>query len=229
MSDAAAPRKGAAEIAGVLRRAIRSGELAPNDRLPPERELAATYAVARGTVREALTRLSDEGLVEVRRGSGTYICGQEQDLANPVIKSARPLELIDARFALEPHICRLAVLHARAVDIEKAEDLLKRMDAAGDDPVAFSSADTEFHILLAEATGNPLLIWIITQISQVRNLDQWAHMRHLTLSQSVITNYNLQHRNILNAIKARDPERAANLMKEHLEAARLSLTRAVDT
>lgn len=229
MTDQVTPRRGSAEIAGIVRRSIRSGTFAANERLPPERELAKSYDVARGTVREALNKLAEEGLVEIRPGSGTYVRAATPDYASPVIANARPLELIDARFALEPHICRLAVLHARLDDFDRAEELLALMDESRNDPVTFATADTEFHIVLAEATGNPLLIWIIKQISQVRNLDQWAQMRHLTLNEKMIATYNLQHRNILNAIKTREPERAANQMKEHLETARLSLTRAVAT
>jgi DNA-binding FadR family transcriptional regulator len=176
-----------------------------------------------------LNKLATEGLVEIRPGSGTYVRAVPQEDSNRAIANARPLELIDARFALEPHICRLAVLHARLDDFDHAEELLNLMDESRKDPVAFATADTEFHIVLAEATGNPLLIWIIKQISQVRNLDQWAQMRYLTLNDKMIANYNLQHRNILNAIKTREPERAASQMKEHLETARLSLTRAVAT
>lgn len=229
MTELASQRRGAAEIASVVRRAIQNGRFHPGERLPSERELAKSYEVARGTLREALNKLADEGLVEIRPGSGTYVCATTREDASRIVLNARPLELIDARFALEPHICRLAVLHARLDDFDRAEELLSLMDDSLSDPVAFATADTEFHIVLAEATGNPLLIWIIREVSQVRNLDQWAQMRHLTLNEKVIADYNLQHRNILNAIKTREPERAANQMKEHLETARLSLTRAAAT
>ncbi len=70
---------------------------------------------------------------------------------------------------------------------------------------------------------------LIGQITSVRELDEWRRMRHLTLNEGIITQYNSQHRQILNAIRTREPARAANLMKEHLETARLSLTRAAAT
>lgn len=220
---------GSPEVAAILRSEIVKGRWEFNDRLPPERELSATYGVARGTVREALNRLAKEKFVEVRPGSGAYVVFDAQDQSNPAIDSARPLELIDARFALEPHVCRLAVLHARVSDFQNADDLLGVMEASVDDKVRFSEADTAFHSLLAETTGNSLLIWMISQISSVRIQDQWSRVRNLTLSESVILKYNSQHRQILNAIRAREAERAATLMKEHLETARLSLTRSVDT
>lgn len=222
-------RIGAPELTAMLRREIATGTLRPRDRLPPERVLAETHGVARGTVREALTRLAQEGLVEIRAGSGSYVIWEPEPRQGSVIENARPLELIDARFALEPHICRLAVLHARRQDFERAEALLATMEASVEDPNGFSSADAEFHALLAETTGNGLLLGMVSQINSVRDQEQWARMRQLTLTPQVIRTYNVQHRQILNAIRSREPERAAALMKDHLETARLSLTRAAAT
>lgn len=220
---------GAGDIASALRKEINKGILAAKDRLPPERSLATTYGVARGTVREALNQLENEGLVEVRPGSGTYVLSNTMEQTYSIIEHARPLELIDARFALEPHICRLAVLHASQKDLDKAEALVEVMEASTDDPEAFSAADTKFHTYLAEITGNSLLIWMVSQINSVRNQGQWAHMRDITLNAERITEYNKQHRAILETIRARQPEQAATLMKSHLENARLSMTRAVSS
>ena len=222
-------KRGSAEIAGLLRQEIRQGTLVSQERLPAERVLAETYAVARGTVREALNQLSNDGLVEIRRGSGTYVLANDTFSANPVVENATPLELIDARFALEPHICRLAVLNARKQDLEKAEELVIQMENCLGEPAQFSIFDTAFHTLLAETTGNRLLIWIVGQINAVRNQDQWAQMRQLTLNEKTIAEYNSHHREVLVAIRGREPERAAIIMKQHLEAARLSLTRAAST
>lgn len=229
MEHAARRRIGAAELTAILRREIASGTLQPRDRLPPERLLAEMHGVARGTVREALNRLVREDLVEIRPGSGSYVVWKPEPRHGSVIENARPLELIDARFALEPHICRLAVLHARRQDFERADALLATMEASVEDPNGFSAADAEFHTLLAETTGNGLLLGMVSQINSVRDQEQWARMRRLTLTPQVIRTYNVQHRQILNAIRSREPERAAALMKEHLETARLSLTRAAAT
>ena len=222
-------KRGSAEIAGLLRQDIRQGKLMSQERLPAERLLAETYAVARGTVREALNQLANDGLVEIRRGSGTYVLANDAYATNPVVENATPLELIDARFALEPHICRLAVLNARHQDLEKAEELVVQMESCLEEPARFSVCDTAFHTLLAETTGNRLLIWIVAQINGVRNQDQWARMRQLTLNETTIAEYNAHHREVFEAIRNREPERAATIMKQHLEAARLSLTRAAST
>jgi len=222
-------RLGSAEIASLIRRDIKTGELSAKERLPPERVLAQSYKVARGTVREALNRLADEALVEIRAGSGTYVTFDPLAAADNVILAARPLELIDARFALEPHICRLAVLHARQEDLDELEALLTDMESNVHDAAAFSSADTAFHSLLAETTGNNLLIWVVSQINSVRSQKEWSNMRRVILNRDTITHYNLQHRAILSAIREREPEQAAQHMKAHLESARLSLTRSAST
>lgn len=220
---------GAADIAALIRREISKGNMHLHDRLPPERVLAESYGAARGTVRKALTRLAEEGFVEIRPGSGTYVAHKPEASASSAIENATPLELMDTRFALEPHICRLAVLHGRRDDFDVMEELCARMEASQDDPMGFSEADTAFHRALVDSTRNGLLIWIIDRIGDVRSQDDWTRMRHLTLDEQTINTYNAQHRQILNAIRTREPERAANVMKEHLETARLSLTRASET
>ena len=220
---------GSADLAAVLRREILSGALIANERVPAERTLAGEYGVSRGTVREALVQLARENLVESRPGSGTYVIYSRDAASVQAIETARPLELMDTRFALEPHLCRLAVLHATRADFEALEGLLDRMERAVADPVEFAEADSEFHSRLASTTGNNLLIWIVNQISSVRGYDEWTRMRQLTLNQATIIKYNTQHRQIVNAIRGREPERAALLMKEHLETARLTLTRSAAT
>lgn len=233
MNASISRRIGSAEIASRLRREIVTGEFEDQQRLPPERELASHYGVARGTVREALSRLAEEGLLEIKAGSGAFVTNYDitQSSSNSIsaIYNTRPLELIDARFALEPHICRLAVLHARKHELDRMEVLLHHMENNVEDRVSFSQADTDLHTLLSESTGNTLLIWFMTQINSVRNQEQWSRMRLLTLDEETIKHYNNQHRKILNAIQAREPELAANSMKAHLEYARLSLTRSAST
>ncbi|MCP5037691.1 MAG: FadR family transcriptional regulator [Rhodobacteraceae bacterium] len=229
MNNHSEQRRSSADIATLIRQEIVKGNLSFHERLSPERKLAETYNVARGTIREALNRLEQDGLVKIQPGSGTYVIYQSHEASASAIEDANPLEMMDARFALEPHICRLAVLHGRRSEFDELEKLCARMEDKLHDPTAFAQADTEFHRGLAKCTHNGLLIWIIDQITSVRSQDEWRRMRHLTLEDGIITRYNHQHRQIFDAIRAREPEHAANLMKEHLETARLSLTRAAET
>ncbi len=222
-------KMGSAEIAAHMRREIVKGTYLLHDRLPASRVLAERFGVARNTLRDALQRLEVEGLLHTRPGSGTYITYQRKDIGADAVAHAGPLELVDARFALEPHICRLCVLHGRREDFDELETLCDRMEMTLDDPTAFSEHDTEFHTGLATATRNNLLVWMIRQINAVRSRDEWTRMTLMTLDREIITTYNRQHRQILDAIRARAAEEAANYMKEHLATARLSLTRAADT
>lgn len=220
---------GSADIAALLRREITKGNYKLHDKLPASRDLSAEFGVARNTLRDALSQLEREQYVETRRGSGTYVTFQIKSAETAGLEHANPLELIDARFALEPHICRLCILHGKRTQFRELEDLCEQMEGAVDDPNKFAEADTQFHRKLAATTGNSILIWAIDQINTVRSLEEWTRMRRLTLDGDIITKYNTQHRQILNALRLREPERAANMMKEHLETARLSLTRAADT
>jgi len=222
-------RIGSSEVASLIRREILQGQLRAGDRLPSERHLAEEHGVARGTIREALSQLEAAQLLEIKRGSGAYVTFQIDEQVSNAVRLARALELIDSRFALEPHICRLAVLHARPEDLDRAEALLDQMETSVTDAAQFAECDKRFHTLLAEITGNSLLIWLMGQINSVRGEEQWERMTNVTLNTATIRAYNAQHRQILNAIKTREAERAAKLMKDHLETARLSLTRALET
>jgi GntR family uxuAB operon transcriptional repressor len=221
-------RRSFADVATELRQSIKSGEFQRFERLPASRSLAEDMGVARNTLRDALYQLEKEGLLETRAGSGTYVTAPEPERVPAAVDDATPLELIDARFALEPHICRLCVLHGRREDFEDLDALCSKMEAAISDPSTFAGADSAFHRRLAATTRNNLLIWLINQINTVRSLDEWTRMRHLTLDEQIIRSYNAQHREILNALRSREPERAAVKMKEHLETARMSLMRAAE-
>ena len=80
----------------------------------------------------------------------------EAPAPSPASSKQQSLERIDARFALEPHICRLAVLHGRRADFDRLGQLCTKMEASVDNTAAFAEADTEFHRALVECTGNVL-------------------------------------------------------------------------
>lgn len=221
--QAGAATIGSADIAAELRRQIAAARFLQNERLPPERSLAERYGVARGTVREALRRLEEMGFVERRPGSGTYVIWVGERDSGDVTEITRPLELVDARFAVEPQMCRLAVLRATDVELNRLRARLDAMEGCEQDTARFAEIDEEFHLALARCTQNPMIIWMMEKIHEVRSHVQWARMRLLTLNPEVIRLYNRQHRAVVDAIAARDPERAAQEMKAHLSAARATL------
>lgn len=225
IDDGLTRKMSSGDVAGALKRQITSGKYLTNERLPSERTLAETFGVARGTLREALRLLEDIGFVKRRAGSGSYVSYSDTQNSPSIIETVRPLELVDARSAIEPDLVRLAVLHATERDLLNAEDALEVMEATRDADV-FAEADEVFHLAIARSTHNSLLVWLIGQMNEVRGHDQWAKMRNLTLSPDIIARYNIQHRAILDAIRSRDAEAASRHMREHLQEARKSLTNA---
>ena len=221
---------GAGDIAIHVRRQIIGGDLLHGERLPPERAFADQFGVSRGTVRDALRRLEEGGFVEKRPGSGTYVTYSEAETVS-IAQSTSPLELIDTRYALEPQIVRFAVLNATEQAFLKAESALEVMERSeyDSDSDSFSLGDEAFHLALAECTRNAMLVWITKRVSEVRKNTEWARMRQLTLSAEMIRRYNVQHREIFEAVRRRDAERGAKAMRMHLDLARRSLVNAASS
>jgi DNA-binding FadR family transcriptional regulator len=227
LEDPVKPGRRVGAISAYLRRAIETGAYSEGDRLPPERQLAITFDAARSTVRRALDELEQVGLVSRRLGSGTFVgspgvTGHAHDLADQI----SPLQLIEARLAVEPFTTRLATLNATRRNLDDMEVVLARAEAAVDDKDAFSRWDGEFHLLIARASNNPLLLSVYRQINQVRLHAQWDAMKEKILTPDVILDYNRQHRNIYEALHRRDAQLAYALISEHLEKARGDLLRA---
>ncbi|MEZ5827970.1 MAG: FadR/GntR family transcriptional regulator [Hyphomicrobiales bacterium] len=222
------PSTGVGAISAYLQRAIETGAYSEGDRLPPERQLAATFKAARSTVRRALDKLEKEGLVSRRLGSGTFVgstlaAGKR---ASDLVDELSPLQLVEARLAVEPFTARLAVLHATRRILDEMEGVLAHAETATRDKDEFSKWDGEFHLLLARASANPLLLFIYRQINHVRLHAQWDAMKEKILTPDVIAEYNRQHRGIFNAIQVRDAQLAQQLITEHLEKAREDLVKA---
>jgi DNA-binding FadR family transcriptional regulator len=118
---------------------------------------------------------------------------------------------------------RLAVLNATARDIERLAGAIDRMASAGGDGESFTLWDTEFHQLIADATRNPLMVWIYRKINDVRTHSQWNAMKSKVLTPQRIAEYNEQHLALYEAIRARDMEAAVAVVTNHLHHARRQL------
>ena len=210
----AKPNRGPRAISAYLQRAIETGAYSEGDKLPPERELAATFQAARSTVRRALDQLEKAGLTAANR--------KTHDVADQV----SPIQLIEARLAVEPFTTRLAVLHATRRNLDDMELVLQHAEESLGDKDDFSKWDGEFHLLIAHASGNPLLINVYRQINHVRLHAQWDAMKEKILTPEVVAAYNRQHRAIFNALNERDAQGAYALITEHLEKARDDLVKA---
>ncbi len=221
MSDGAPAR-----LAAQLREQILRGTYPDGQRLPAERQLAAQNGVSRGTVREALRLLEQGALLIRRRGSGSYVSypaesdGAERD---DVAEITSPLQLLEVRLALEPQMVRLAARNMTARDIAGLEEALVHMQSAEHDEESFSHWDKIFHRRIAEGTRNPLMITMYGQINHVRTHDLWESIKGAILTPPRIRQYNDHHRDVLDAIRRRDPESAVACMNTHLQLAQHDL------
>ena len=215
--------EGAAAIADRLRQAILEGTYAFGARLPAEREMARHFGTSRSTIRQALRQLEEQHLLTRRIGSGTFVSHRVAPDGDYIAEVTSPLELIDVRLAIEPNIARLAAVNATARDLDRVGQALAAVEAAGDDREAFTAADEQFHLLLAECTRNPLMAWLYRQINDVRGHRQWTAMKIATLDPAEVAAYNEQHRMLFEALQARDREAAVATITRHLEKAKNAL------
>lgn len=218
--------RSAAAIAAQLRQAILDGVYADGERLPAERQLAAALSSSRTTVREALRILEHGKLVTRRVGSGTFVTFRPDAGDEDVAEVTSPLELVEVRIAVEPHMVRLATLHATMRDLDRLAEALDALAEAGTNTEVFTKWDRSFHQAIAEATHNPLLISIYRQINHVRGHRQWNAMKDKVLTPDSIDAYNRQHRAIYDALRARDADQAVEIVRAHLVAARQQLSAA---
>ena len=175
-----------------------------------------------GTVREALRSLSARGLVSRRVGSGTFVIYEPDTGETDVSEITSPLELVEVRAAIEPQMVRLAVRNATARDMAALQRSVAEMEGVKD-AEGFSLADEMFHLRLAEATHNPLIVEIYHRINHVRAHQQWDSIKNKILTPTQIAAYNGEHRDLLSALARRDADRAVEVVSAHMERARADL------
>ena len=217
------PVRGSAWITAQLRQAIMEGGYAHGEKLPAERQLASAYGASRTTIRTALDQLEIERLVSRRVGAGTFVNFRPQGDTEDIAELTSPLELIEVRLGIEPNMVRLAVLNATARDIERLAAAMARIEPSSGDSESFTLWDEEFHQLIAEATRNPLMVWVYRQINAVRTHSQWNAMKDKVLTPGRIAEYNQQHTALYGAIRTRDIEAAVAIVTNHLHYARRQL------
>jgi len=215
--------EGSKGIAFEIQQAILNGHYHYGERLPPERELANHFGVSRTTIREALRRLEQEKLLSRRIGSGTFVNYNSVPDVYLMAQRISPIELIETRLGVEPHLVRLAAINATGQDLQRLESALKQVESVRDDIEAFARADKEFHLQLAECSRNPLLTWLHRQINEVRDNTAWRTVKSKVLTPDRIAEYNIQHRALYEALLSRDTEGAVTTMQSHLEEARRDL------
>jgi DNA-binding FadR family transcriptional regulator len=211
------------QIAERLAADIRSGLLAPGERLPSERELARALEVSRASVREALAALQLRGVVETRAGAGTFVTA-EPPLSDAPQHDASPSAVLEARAQLEPAIARLAA--QRAQPDPAVENLLAAMEAATDpeDPAAratWNASDRLFHRQLAAMTGNPVLLAFADHVAALMDEPLWQRLRDDSIATPGRTRIHVaEHRMIYEAIVEGNAEAAAFYSAQHINRVR---------
>jgi DNA-binding FadR family transcriptional regulator len=183
-------------------------------RLPAERDLTERFGVSRPTIREAMIALEMQGLVEARKGSGVFVLAQTAATGAEAELDIGAFEITEARRLLEGEVAAVAATEIDAEHLAELRQLLDRM--ADDDVAAAEAADRRFHIAIAEATGNAVIIAAVTDFWDMRFRSPLAR-EVLRKAGSLGTDDRLaEHGRILRALEARSPVDARNAMRDHL-------------
>lgn len=209
------------EISDIILAEIKSGKLKPGDKLPAITKLADSYGVSQASVREALNRLKVLEVIEVKHGHGSFVnqqmpLGFEQNFE--IITKADIANLLDLRKIIEVGCARSACEKAEQKDLEKMENTLQKMWTAVENNELGEQADYDFHMAIAEATGNPLLINLMEDVSDtmIRTMKETRRIWLYETKKSIQKIYD-EHKLILKAIKDKDEEAAARNMYRHLK------------
>ncbi len=218
------------EIAGRVLALIRTQELRAGDRLPPERELARRLGVSRPVLREALRALSLMKVVDIRQGTGTWVTSLEPrqlishlDFAFSSDETALA-KVFEARRVVESGNVRLAAQRVSEADLARLGDLLGQLQAAVDDPLRFSEADIAFHDALCATADNFMLAQFMTIIDTLGKVSRQRTGGRRTVREATADD----HRRILDALRAHDPDAAERAMRGHLDHVEAALHSAGD-
>ncbi len=219
----------AGRVHEALGHAIRSGRLAAGMRLPSEAALASLFRVSRPVVREALARLRQEGLVQSRRGSGSYVCAASdlpEDAADTPTGAdlGRILHGVELRLVIEPEAAYLAALRRTPADLERMASTVEAFDRATRLGEPTHTHDYGFHEAIAIATANPRLLEAVRALEYdvshaVRVWRHWGRMKPGMRMQDAVD----EHRAVLECVRVQDAEAARRAMRSHIEKARVRM------
>ncbi|WP_029054178.1 FadR/GntR family transcriptional regulator [Sporosarcina ureae] len=217
------PKKIYEEVADSLLDSIQSGELKPGDKLDSVQQLAENFTVGRSTIREALSTLRARGLIEMRQGEGTYVKEfSPVDMIFP-LQSAMLMNQQDIQYLLavrkivETGAAANAAESRTLYDLEKMKTALNEMKKHAGDILLGEKADLDFHFAIAEATKNPLLVNLLSQVAGLMS-ESMRETRRICLYSETATVERLhdEHEAIFLAIKSQQPEIASSTMQAHL-------------
>ncbi len=211
------------QIVKQIEDSIREGRLKPGEQLLAERELALQFGVSRTAVREAVKTLSEKGLVEAYSGRGTFVTsGRSQSMRHSLdsfMKSGdrqNSAYVAEMREILEPEFTALAAVRIGEQHLSMMREAVAVMDRSMEQPDAYIEADLDFHLALAEAAGNPLILSLLDSLVGV--------LREQRLGIFAVSGGpdrgQVHHKAILQAIEQRNSTKARKAMRAHLEQVR---------
>jgi GntR family transcriptional regulator, transcriptional repressor for pyruvate dehydrogenase complex len=211
------------QIVQQIEGSILRGDLSEGSQLPAERDLAKQFGVSRTAVREAIKALQEKGLVDAFPGRGTFVTnGTSNSMRRSldrIIKSGETdgwAYLVEVREILEPEIAALAAVRATDQDFAAMKDAVDVMDQAARDSDTFIEADLDFHLALAEAAANPI---VLSLIDSIVGLLREQRLRIFSIGGGPERGQH-HHKRILDAIKRRDTQGARAAMQAHLSQVR---------
>lgn len=209
------------QISNQLRELIIGGEFPVASRLPSERDLSVQLGVSRPSLREALIALEVEGYIEVRKGSGIYVCEPPAQPAAGFDLSGEegPLELIQARSLLEGEVAAAAAKLGKKRHFDAIREAIDQMEEDALAGVKPLDADRLFHVRIAEATGNSVLVGVVRRMFDLRLGQLFDQLHSHFETPDVWAQAIAEHREVLEALRARDPERAREAMRHHMDVA----------
>jgi DNA-binding FadR family transcriptional regulator len=196
---------------------IKGGRFAPGDRLPTERRIMLQYDASRATVRKALSRLVEDGYISRQTGSGSYVMrtsgkDEESTIGSLVVS---PLDVLEARVAIEPGFADLIVLRATEADFVRMELCLSAAERATD-LESFRRAGYSFHLELARSTRNPLLVRIFEMVIDARARAGWDKLRELNDDRPTRLAQVAANRRLLAVLRERDAGKARELVRTNI-------------
>lgn len=208
------------QIVEQIDASILSGNLKPGDQLPSERELAQQFGASRTAVREAVKALHERGRLETFAGRGTFVTDATshgiRESLDRITKVGGTAHLSFLLVMLEPEIAALAATLSGDQHIAAMREAIGVMEQSFDDPEACIDADLDFHLTLAEAVGNPVILALIDSIVDVLREKRMRLFRVRGGAERA----RLHHSRILEAIEQRNPTKAREAMRGHLRQVR---------
>jgi GntR family transcriptional repressor for pyruvate dehydrogenase complex len=219
-------------VADELGSAILAGRYQAGRRLPAERELAETFNVSRPTIREAVIALELQNLVEVRVGAGVFVVEpgvrERSGVADPEL-SIGPFELMEARKIIESETAALAATVIDDEQIERLEKIIDRMEEENLLNAQGENADRQFHVAIAESTGNSALAAVIDDLWRRRETSQMIVSTMQKVRSKGFKPVVDDHRRILAALRKHNPAAARAAMQDHLTRVIEQLLKATES